>query len=364
TCRPAAAARGAAAARRRVGSLARFTFDDLVGAAPAFLRVVEDARRAARSDVPVLVSGESGTGKELLAQAIHNASPRAGAPFVGINVTAIPRDLLESELFGYEGGAFTGARSSGSTGKFELAGRGTLLLDEIGDMPLDMQSKLLRVLQEKVVQRLGSGGDVTVSARFIATTNRDLTEAVSGGSFRLDLFHRLRVVQLQLPPLRARKEDIPLLVDHQLRRHALETRQRVRVAPQLLAALQAYDWPGNVRELHNVIEGELSLLGPGEGELARIPAALQQASSPAEPAPEVLPLDQVERRACEEALAVFHGNVARAAVALGIAKGTLYRMMRRHGLAPATPLRKGDDAPAEGAEVERVQPPSRFRLLQ
>jgi DNA-binding NtrC family response regulator len=359
----APAPRARAGAQRGGGSAARFTFDDLVGAAPAFLRVVEDARRAARSDVPVLVCGESGTGKELLAQAIHNASARAAGPFVGINVTAIPHELLESELFGYEGGAFTGARTAGRAGKFELAARGTLLLDEIGDMPLEMQSKLLRVLQEKLVQRLGSAHDVAVCARFIATTHCDLAEAVSRGTFRLDLFHRLRVLQLHLPPLRARKEDVPLLVEHQLRRHAQDTRQRVRVAPHVLAALQAHDWPGNVRELHNVIEGELSLLSPGEDVLTRVPAVLLQARSRAARAPEVLPLDEVERRACEQALAVFEGNVARAAEALNIAKGTLYRMMRRHGIAPApaAPRRQGADGHADATDDACVELPLRRR---
>jgi transcriptional regulator with PAS, ATPase and Fis domain len=327
-------------AHRMVGSVARYTFDHLVGQDPAFVRVVEEGKQAARSDVPVLVVGESGTGKELLAQAIHNASPRASGPFLGINVTAIPRELLESELFGYEGGSFTGARTTGRAGKFELAGKGTLLLDEIGDMPLEMQAKLLRVLQERVVQRLGSARDIPVRARIIATTHRDLAEEVAAGRFRLDLFHRLCVVRLPLPALRERARDVPLLVEHQLRIHQQRTHKRVRCSPQLMEKLVAYDWPGNVRQLANVIEGELSVLPPGEDALTRLPSSLQQpapkgrSQREAARAPgQVLTLEEVERRACEESLAAFHGNVARAAKALGVAKGTLYAKMKRYGLA-------------------------------
>ncbi|HSP81925.1 MAG TPA: sigma 54-interacting transcriptional regulator, partial [Myxococcaceae bacterium] len=234
-------------AHKLVGSQARFTFEDLIGEDPSFLACLEDARLAARSEVPLLITGESGTGKELLAQAIHRASPGAGMPFIGINVAAFPRELLESELFGYEKGAFTGARSGGNPGKFEFADRGTLLLDEIGDMPLEMQVKLLRVLQERTLQRLGGSRDISFRARVIATTHRDLEEAVEEGTFRLDLFHRLRVVHLRLPPLRERRADIPLLVEHHLRRHAERLRRRsLRVDSQVLAAFMVYDWPGNV----------------------------------------------------------------------------------------------------------------------
>ncbi len=248
-------------AHKLVGSQARFTFEDLIGREPSFLTCLEDARLAARSDVPILITGESGTGKELLAQAIHRASLHASFPFVGINVAAFPRELLESELFGYERGAFTGARAGGNPGKFELADRGTLLLDEIGDMPLEMQVKLLRVLQERMVQRLGGSRDIPLFARVIATTHRDLEVAIEEGSFRLDLFHRLRVVHLRLPPLRERRGDIPLLVEHHLRCHASRLRRgSLRLAPQVMVAFEAYDWPGNIRELANLLEGAVSLL--------------------------------------------------------------------------------------------------------
>jgi len=323
-----------AAGQRTAGSAARYTFDQFVGKHPALVRVLEEAKRAVELDLPILVSGESGTGKELLAQAIHNASSRASTPFVGINVTAIPRELLESELFGYEGGAFTGARTSGHAGKFEAVGRGTLLLDEVGDMPLEMQSKLLRVLQERVVQRLGGTRDIAVRAHVIATTHRDLEQAVRLGRFRLDLFHRLRGVQLHLPALRERKGDVRLLVEHHLKRSADRTHQRpVKVDPAVLAAMEAYDWPGNVRELLNLLDSELGLLPAGKDVLSRLPAALSRAreggsslSAPGHTArSEVLPLSETVDRACRAALAHHGGNIAAAARALGISRGALYR---------------------------------------
>jgi transcriptional regulator with PAS, ATPase and Fis domain len=335
------AAEHAAARRSSSAPSARYTFEDLVGEAPAFQRVIEYARLAARSDMPVLVCGETGTGKELLAQAIHNASPRASEPFIGVNVTAIPRELPESELFGYEGGAFTGARAGGSAGKFELAGRGTLLLDEIGDMPLEMQAKLLRVLQEKVVQRVGSSRDIPVRARIIATSHRDLPEAVATGRFRLDLFHRLRVIHLHIPPLRERRGDVPLLVEHQLAVHAARTGRRVRISPRVLDLFEAYDWPGNVRELTNLVEGELGVLPLGENVLTRIPEMLLDAHGDTDgrPREDGLSLEELERRACEETLARYQGNVARAAAALGVAKGTLYAKIKRYGLEVARAAR-------------------------
>ncbi|HYO59408.1 sigma 54-interacting transcriptional regulator [Archangium sp.] len=331
-------------AHKLVGSQARCGFEDLIGEDPVFRACLEDARRAARSDAPILITGESGTGKELLAQAIHRASLQAAAPFVGINVAAFPRELLESELFGYERGAFTGARSGGNPGKFEQADGGTLLMDEIGDMPLEMQAKLLRVLQERMLQRLGGTRTLPITARVMATTHRDLERAVMEGGFRLDLFHRLRVVHLRLPPLRERRSDIPLLVEHHLRRHATRLRRRsLRVAPAVMDALMRHAWPGNVRELANLLEGAACLLKDGEDVITRVPLAMERALPTAgagtasrprslsleEP---VLPLEEVERRAFEHALHHCGGNVAQAAKALGVAKGTFYSKMRRYGL--------------------------------
>jgi transcriptional regulator with PAS, ATPase and Fis domain len=336
-------------AHKLVGSQARCGFEDLIGEDPIFLACLEDARRAARSDVPILITGESGTGKELLAQAIHRASPQAAFPFLGINVAAFPRELLESELFGYERGAFTGARAGGNSGKFEQADQGTLLLDEIGDMPLEMQAKLLRVLQERMLQRLGGSRTVPITARVMATTHHDLERSVGEGRFRLDLFHRLRVVHLRLPPLRERRSDIPLLVEHHLRRQASRLHRRpLRVAPHVLEALLRYEWPGNVRELANLLEGAASLLAEDEDVITRVPLAVERALQPAAacvpsgsrgplPGEPVLPLEEVERRAFEHALVHCDGNVARAAKALGVAKGTFYSKMRRYGLGGMEP---------------------------
>jgi len=331
-------------AHKLVGSVARFTFDDLVGRAPAFLDTLADAKRAAITDVPVLVTGESGTGKELVAQAIHNASPRAKRPFVGLNVAAIPRELLESELFGYERGAFTGARAGGHAGKFELAEEGTLLLDELGDMPLDMQAKLLRVLQERVVQRLGGTRDIPVRCRIVATTHRDLERAVDDGTFRLDLYYRLRVVQLRLPPLRERRGDIALLIERYLGLHATRHgRTPLRVADAVMRDFERYAWPGNVRELANLIEGVASLLPAGESVLRETPALVRRALEAGDVPPSsqpprversatVEPIEEVERRVYRQALHAFEGNVAKAARALGVSRGTFYNKMKRYDL--------------------------------
>jgi len=267
-----------------------------------------------------------------------------------VNVAAIPRELLESELFSYERGAFTGAREGGQAGKFEIAERGTILLDELGDMPLEMQAKLLRVLQERTVQRLGGVKEVPVRARVIATTHRDLERAVSEGSFRLDLFHRIRVVHLRLPPLRDRQGDIPRLVEHTLRRYTERVgRPYIRVEPKVMERLLSHDWPGNVRELANLIEGEACLLSPGEATIERVPAPLLRSSRPGEapkagggvaarpgawPSDEdpVLAFEEVEKRLVAHALRRMGGNVAAAAEALGLSKATLYNKIKQYQL--------------------------------
>ncbi len=263
-----------AASNRHV---ARYTFDDLLTRDPDVLRAIDAARQTAQSAVPILITGPSGTGKEVLAQAIHSASPRSGEPFLAVNVAAIPAELLESELFGYESGAFTGARSQGKPGAFELAGQGTLLLDEIGEMPVEMQSKLLRVLQERQVQRLGGTVPIPVHARMLATTNRDLQEQVKAGSFRLDLFYRLRVVSIELPALRERPGDIPLLVEHFLRQACTQLgRPPVDLSPSVLDQLVHHPWPGNVRELSNLLLGVVSLLPEQERTIVELPVFLSR----------------------------------------------------------------------------------------
>jgi sigma-54 dependent transcriptional regulator, acetoin dehydrogenase operon transcriptional activator AcoR len=316
-------------------AVTRFELDDLRGESPEVARIRESARRVADSQLPILITGETGTGKEILAQAIHSTSARADEPFVGVNVSAIPRELLESELFGYDAGAFTGASAQGSAGKFELAENGTLLLDEIGDMPLEMQTKLLRVLQERAVQRLGGTRARPFCARVIASTNMDLEQAVREGRFRLDLFHRLRVVHLRLPPLRERGGDVRLLVEHHLRAlSAALHRKPIHVAPVVMEALETYEWPGNVRELINVLEGEVGLLPPDQDIIDVIPESIQSSSRrpPARLSEEAITLADAEREACQRALQKTEGNVARAARMLGVAKATLYSKMRLYGI--------------------------------
>jgi transcriptional regulator with PAS, ATPase and Fis domain len=313
---------------------ARYEIDNLLGDSPLIRRARETALRVADLNVPILITGETGTGKEILAQAIHNASSRANEPFVGVNVSAIPRELLESELFGYEPGAFTGACAQGNPGKFEMAQNGTLLLDEVGEMPLEMQAKLLRVLQERAVQRLGGSHVKEFTGRIIASTNRDLEVEVAAGRFRLDLLHRLRVVQVQLPPLRERGNDIRLLVDQQLRAHAKATKRAVQLAPEVMAVFEAYSWPGNVRELVNMVEGELSLLPAGKNVIDVIPDVIERSNrrigTPA--LSDSMTLESAEREACVRALGKAEGNVARAAQILGVVKATLYSKIRLYGL--------------------------------
>ena len=257
---------------------ARASFDDLLGMDPTFLACVELARRAATSDLPLLITGETGSGKEMLAQALHNASPRRTRAFVGINVAAIPRELLESELFGYDRGAFTGARTTGKPGLFELAGDGTLLLDEIGDMPLELQVKLLGSCRSASSSRSAARGRSAIRARIISTTHHDLREATRTGTFRADLYYRLRGVHLRVPSLRERPSDIPLLVDECLARFAARHGcAKPHVAPRVIAAYMEHDWPGNVRELMHLVEAEASVLAPGTGR--------DQADADALPAP-------------------------------------------------------------------------------
>jgi two-component system nitrogen regulation response regulator GlnG len=239
-------------ARLRTGLHEVWEFGALIGRHPRMQEVYKTIGRIAASDVTVLLRGESGTGKELVARAIHHYSRRAGRPFVAVSAAAIPGTLLESELFGHERGAFTDARER-KLGKLELAHGGTLFLDEIGDMPSDLQTKLLRALQERTIERVGGTESIRVDVRVLAATNRDLEAMMREGRFREDLFYRLNVVAVNLPPLRERRRDIPLLVEHFLSKHATELGQR-GVAPEALDRLVGHDWPGNVRELENVVQ--------------------------------------------------------------------------------------------------------------
>ncbi len=283
--------------------------------------------RVAPADVPVLVTGESGTGKELVARRIHARSPRAAGPFVAVNAAALPESLAESELFGHERGAFTGADRA-RAGRFEEANGGTLFLDEIGDLAAPLQAKLLRVLEDGRVRRLGSERDVTVDVRLVAATNRDLAREVEAGRFRRDLFFRLAVVPVALPPLRERRADIPLLARHFAVRLAARHRLPVpELTPEALDALEAHDWPGNVRELRNALERAVVVRG---GQAIRGEDVRPAAAS----GTQVLTLDEEtrEREAALEALRLSGGNRDAAARRLGISVRTLYYRLRRWGL--------------------------------
>lgn len=248
-------------ASRLVGEGAYFSFDDIIGGNnEEFKRVKSFAQKIAEGDSNILISGESGTGKELFAQAIHEASPRCNQPFVSINCAAIPKELISSELFGYDEGAFTGAKKTGYPGKFEIANGGTLFLDEIGEMPLDMQSVLLRVIEEQRITRLGSPQSRKVNVRIIAASNRNLLECVKNKTFRADLYYRINVIQLDLMPLRYRKEDIPILANYFLRQLSANNEKAIsEISRETMNLLIAYDWPGNIRELRNIIERAINV---------------------------------------------------------------------------------------------------------
>jgi DNA-binding NtrC family response regulator len=319
----------------------------LIGTSRAMHVVYDLIRRVAATETTVLLSGESGTGKELVARALHELSGRSSARFVGINCAAVPGELLESELFGHTRGAFTDAKD-GRVGLFEQASNGTLLLDEIGEMPLEMQPKLLRVLQERSVRPVGGNVSVPMTARIIAATNRDLEEEVEKRRFREDLFYRLNVVQIYIPPLRARGNDVLLLADHFLTKFAARSRKSIAgYAPEVRRKLLAYDWPGNVRQLENVIERAVALSQRDEIQLQDLPDRIVNFNAGSALRDEVdlehtLTLDQIERRQIGRALQKYRGNKTRAAKALGVDRRTLYRKLERYGETPApsiTPLR-------------------------
>lgn len=317
--------------KKIAGLQAHFTFEDIIYRSKAMAELVETARTAACGLSNVLVLGESGTGKELLAQAIHLASERANGPFVVLDCASIPRELAESELFGYVEGSFTGAKKGGKPGKFELAHGGTIFLDEIGDMPLDLQAKLLRVLQTREIMRVGDVRPIWIDVRVIAATNRDLISEIRNDNFRADLFYRLNVVTLTIPPLRQRPEDIEALVMHFLEKmgHRFGS-GRIRISASAISALEAYSWPGNIRELENVVERALTLaVRDGRIDLKHLPDAVRSAACSNRVRPDTL-LATHESRAIQEALALSGGNRAGAARLLGISRSTLYEKMRRY----------------------------------
>ena len=304
---------------------------DMVGASHPLRRIQDIVTKVAPTDSVVLIQGESGTGKELIAAGIHRLSGRSGS-FVPVNCSAIPSELLESELFGHVKGAFSGATAD-SKGLFRQAHGGTLLLDEIGDMPLQMQPKLLRVLQDKAVRAVGGTQIHKVDVRVVAATNQDLETGVKNGTFREDLFHRLNVVRVESPALRDRKDDIPMLVLHFVRRLNTRFRRQVEsVNTEAMVALSAYDFPGNVRELENIIERAYALGADGEITIADLPSFNGRKSNSKSSSAALRKIDDVERELIADTLKSYEDNRALAAKSLGISERSLYRRLTKFGL--------------------------------
>jgi two-component system response regulator HydG len=305
-------------------------FAGLIGVSPKMQRVYRLIEKVSQHNYPVLILGESGTGKELVARSIHFSGLRKARPFVPVDCSALVPTLIEAELFGYVKGAFTGAVHT-KPGLMEVADKGTLFLDEIGDLPVDLQAKLLRALQEKEIRPVGSTERVALAVRVIAATNRDLEAAVRQGGFRQDLFFRLNVVQIKLPPLRERKSDIPILVNSFLEKYC-EANGKVRtISEDAMSRLMAYDWPGNVRELENAIERAVALGSGPTLHVGDLPTNLHHSSGERLPQnDEVLPLDELERRAILGALREAGGDKLIAARLLGIGKTTLYRKLKQY----------------------------------
>lgn len=328
----------------------KYSFQDLIGESPSFKKVKDFAKVISGSDSSVLITGESGTGKELFANAIHNSSLREHHPFVPVNCAAIPAELLESELFGYEDGAFTGAKKGGKKGLFEMANNGTLFLDEIGDMPLSMQSKLLRALQEREVQPVGSQKIIPIDVRIITATHRNLEQMVEEGTFRQDLFYRINVIHLEIPPLRKRKEDITLLSDVLLKKLEKKFyRKDVTLSQEVIEQFYNHTWPGNVRELENVLERAINVLDGNMIQISELPLYLRELKSnenrelkqtdstndngtvstsslPIQPLKDTIAA--VEKQAIEQMLEFTQGNKINAAKLLGIGKTSLYDKCR------------------------------------
>lgn len=334
---------------RLSGAQATFYFKDIIGSGPKFMHAIQIGLQAASTTSTVLIQGESGTGKELFAQAIHNQSPRRNGPFIALNSAVLPRELIASELFGYAEGAFTGAARGGRPGKFELATGGTLFLDEIGDMPLEQQASLLRVLQDKKITRVGGEKVIPVDVRVICATNKNLQEEIKKNNFRQDLFYRLNVILISIPPLRERREDIGLLFNHFLDKISKKMGVEIHyIEPGILEYLQNYNWPGNVRELENVAEKMIALSGGSEIRLEYLPEEItsccvprdrrhEAASSDIDDVTELRttrarPAQDTEREVLIELLDRHKGNISRVASELGFCRNTIYRKMKLYDI--------------------------------
>jgi formate hydrogenlyase transcriptional activator len=332
-------------------------FEQIIGNSPALESVLEQVERVAPTDSTVLIQGETGTGKELIAHAIHNLSARCGRPFVRLNCAAIPLDLLESELFGHEKGAFTGAIAQ-KIGRFELADKGTLFLDEVGDIPPALQPKLLRVLQEQEFERLGSTRTHQVNVRLVAATNRNLTEMASQGQFRTDLYYRLNVFPVLLPPLRERREDIPALVEHFAEIYGRRMSRPIEhIPPTTMSAFTSYEWPGNIRELQNLIERAVIL--SNDGVLPNPLPAAQTAAITASPAGTTLKdSERILILRTLESVGWVIGGPKGAAAKLGLKRTTLIHKMEKLGISRSShqgSSRTAEQVPQEPASLSRLQ---------
>lgn len=322
------------------GRQARFTFDDIISRSANMKELVGYARTVADSPSTILIQGDSGTGKEVFAQAIHNASQRHHYGFVALNCGAIPPNLIESELFGYAEGAFTGAKKGGHPGKFELAHKGTLFLDEIGEMPMDMQVRLLRAIQEGSFTRVGGDKPIAVDIRIIAATNKDLKQEIENGNFRLDLYYRLSVIPLKIPPLAERRDDIDVLVKYFLRNKSLKLKKKIPgLSAETKIMLREYPWPGNIRELENFIEKTVLLdgkvvLDPAPGPETGPPAghSLPATGTGSVNPDALLSMDEIEKRTIEEYLHILDNNISRVAKSLDISRNTLYLKMKKYNI--------------------------------
>lgn len=329
------------------GAYANFSFDDIIGSSIELQDCIDKAKAAAESMSNVLITGESGTGKELIAHSIHNYSDRSMQPFVSINCGAIPRELLESELFGYEPGSFTGASNKGRMGKFELADGGTIFLDEIGDMPMDMQVKLLRVIQDRKLTRIGGNHVFDLDVRIITATNKDLFEQCRKGVFREDLYYRINVLHVNLPPLRERKEDISELIQHFINKLNIKLDKEILdISPDAMKKIMSYNWPGNIRELENAIERAVNLsssriITENDIFIENMCNDINDSLSKSYPddknidivsESKIEPLEVVEKRAIERALNISGGNITTTANLLKVTRNTIYNKMKKYNL--------------------------------
>lgn len=314
---------------------------NIMGQSASFLEIIEKASIIAETDVPVMIRGENGVGKEVIAKYVHSKSKRCNKPFIVINCAAIPENLVESELFGYESGSFTGAKSGGKLGKFELAQGGTLFLDEIGDMPIMMQSKLLRAIQEKEIEKIGSEEQVTVDVRIISATNQPLEKMIREKKFREDLYYRINSFSLHIPPLRERKEDITLFIDYYMNLFNKKYNKNVRLSPKALSYLHNYGWPGNIREIRNYLENVVIMCEDGECAVSMISDYISKSydNSEKEIPQEIMglkPLNQIvadaEKKAIAEALEKYNNNKTEAMQALGLSRKTFYRKLNLYDL--------------------------------